>query len=102
MGPCLYAHSRAGEPPENWQPLEEHLHAVARRASELAEQFSSADWAWNAGWLHDLGKTRNPNPAPRWPHPVAHDLNPATGACKCPKLCLACASLWTIAVEASN
>ncbi|TAN37774.1 MAG: CRISPR-associated endonuclease Cas3'' [Verrucomicrobia bacterium] len=52
----LYAHSRRGEPPENWQPLEKHLRTVAEKAAAFAEQFSSADWAWNAGWLHDLGK----------------------------------------------
>jgi len=42
----FYAHSRAGKP-ETWQPLEEHLRAVAEKAAEFAAQFFSADWAWN-------------------------------------------------------
>ena len=59
MANGFYAHSRDGRPPATWQPLEEHLRAVARRAAEFAAQFSSSDWAWNAGWLHDLGKATN-------------------------------------------
>ncbi len=59
MSNRLYAHSRKGQPPETWQPLDEHLHAVARRGAEFATSFSSSDWAWNAGWLHDLGKATN-------------------------------------------
>ena len=59
MSNRLYAHSREKQPPETWQLLEDHLYAVARRAAEFAAPFSSADWAWNAGWLHDLGKATN-------------------------------------------
>ncbi len=33
-----------------------HLRETAGRATAFAESFSSADWAWNAGLLHDLGK----------------------------------------------
>ncbi len=55
----VYAHSRPGKPPEEWQPLEEHLKAVADKAAEFAADFQSADWAWNAGWLHDVGKATN-------------------------------------------
>ncbi|RPI76687.1 MAG: CRISPR-associated endonuclease Cas3'', partial [Desulfobacteraceae bacterium] len=51
-----YAHSKEGCPPEEWQLLEEHLALVAKKASEFAAKFDSADWAWNAGWLHDVGK----------------------------------------------
>ena len=51
-----YAHSLAGEPIEKWQPLDAHLKEVANRASQCAERFNSGDWAWNAAWLHDLGK----------------------------------------------
>lgn len=54
-----YAHSRSGAPPEKWQPLDEHLHSVATKAKEFADFFQSGDWAWNAGWLHDLGKATN-------------------------------------------
>jgi CRISPR-associated endonuclease/helicase Cas3 len=51
-----YAHSLEGKPPSEWQPLEEHLRNVAELAREFAAVFQSGDWAWNAGWLHDLGK----------------------------------------------
>lgn len=52
----LYAHSLEGKPEKHWQPLEEHLLGVAQKAAKFAEAFDSADWAWNAGYLHDLGK----------------------------------------------
>lgn len=51
-----YAHSLEGEPESNWQPLKDHLLQVATKAAEFAVAFDSSDWAWNAGWLHDLGK----------------------------------------------
>jgi CRISPR-associated endonuclease/helicase Cas3 len=51
-----YAHSLPGHPPEKWQLLETHLANVAKLASEFASKFNSADWGWNAGWLHDIGK----------------------------------------------
>ena len=56
MNPIAYAHSLPGQPPEKWQPLEEHLKAVAEIARDFAAEFDSGDWAYNAGWLHDLGK----------------------------------------------
>lgn len=52
----LYAHSKEGRPVEEWQLLDDHLRRVAEKASEFAKAFQSADWAWNVGWLHDLGK----------------------------------------------
>jgi CRISPR-associated endonuclease/helicase Cas3 len=52
----FYAHSKEGCPSEEWQPLEEHLKNVAEMAEKCAAKFHSADWAWNAAWLHDLGK----------------------------------------------
>lgn len=55
----LYAHSREGKPKELWQTLPDHLTSVARLAQQFAEVFASGDWAWNAGWLHDLGKATN-------------------------------------------
>jgi CRISPR-associated endonuclease/helicase Cas3 len=36
--------------------LETHLRNVAERAARFAESFQSSDWAWNAGWIHDIGK----------------------------------------------
>jgi CRISPR-associated endonuclease/helicase Cas3 len=52
----LYAHSLPQRPPDEWQLLDRHLAAVAKLADQFACAFQSADWAWNAGWLHDLGK----------------------------------------------
>ena len=51
-----YAHSLPDNPMQEWQKLEDHLYAVAKKASQYAEHFYSADWAWDAAWLHDLGK----------------------------------------------
>jgi CRISPR-associated endonuclease/helicase Cas3 len=51
-----YAHSKPGSQPCEWQPLETHLKNVAYRAARFAESFQSSDWAWNAGWIHDIGK----------------------------------------------
>ena len=50
-----YAHSK-GQTVEEWQRLDDHLQGVAERAAEFAQNFGSGDWAWNASWLHDLGK----------------------------------------------
>jgi CRISPR-associated endonuclease/helicase Cas3 len=51
-----YAHSLPGRPPEEWQPLEEHLKNVAELAKSFAESFGAGDWAYLAGLWHDLGK----------------------------------------------
>lgn len=53
---CFYAHSKEGRPKEEWQLLEEHLKNVAEKAGKCAAKFQSSNWAWNAAWLHDLGK----------------------------------------------
>jgi CRISPR-associated endonuclease/helicase Cas3 len=53
---CFYAHSKEGRPKEEWQGLAEHLLNVANKAVKCATKFQSADWAWNAAWIHDLGK----------------------------------------------
>ncbi len=52
----FYAHSKEGEPPEKWQPLEEHLRDVAEMARGFAEEFGAGEWAYLAGLWHDLGK----------------------------------------------
>jgi CRISPR-associated endonuclease/helicase Cas3 len=51
-----YAHSKPGCQTLEWQPLETHLKNVAECAAQFAEPFQSLDWAWNTGWIHDLGK----------------------------------------------
>jgi CRISPR-associated endonuclease/helicase Cas3 len=51
-----YAHSLEGKPPEEWQPLEEHLRNVAKLARSFADSFGAGDMAFVAGLLHDLGK----------------------------------------------
>lgn len=53
---ALYAHSRDNALQEQWHPLETHLRETAEKARQFARQFDSGDWAWNAAWLHDLGK----------------------------------------------
>ncbi len=54
----FYAHSN-GPDPAHWQPLDEHLKNVAEKAATFALPFKSGEWAYNAGWLHDLGKATN-------------------------------------------
>jgi CRISPR-associated endonuclease/helicase Cas3 len=51
-----YAHSLEGQPPEAWQPLEDHLKNVAEMAAEFAASFNSEKWGNVAGLCHDLGK----------------------------------------------
>lgn len=53
----LYAHSLPNCPTEHWQRLDNHLSEVARLASQFAQGIGSADWTWNLGLLHDIGKT---------------------------------------------
>jgi CRISPR-associated endonuclease/helicase Cas3 len=52
----FYAHTLEGQPPECWQPLEDHLRAVAELAARNCEAFDSSDWGYCAGLWHDLGK----------------------------------------------
>lgn len=52
----FYAHSKEGAPPEQWQPLDEHLENVAKLAAEFAKPFGGEAWARLAGLWHDLGK----------------------------------------------
>ena len=50
---------RENEPPENWQPLEQHLKNVADLAGQFAVFFKSHVWGKIAGENHDLGKGLN-------------------------------------------
>jgi CRISPR-associated endonuclease/helicase Cas3 len=52
----LYAHSKDNAPQDQWHPLETHLRDTAEKARRFAEPLGASDWAWNAAWLHDLGK----------------------------------------------
>lgn len=52
----IWAHSIKDSPPDQWQPLDQHLHNVSERAAKFAAPFLSADWAALAGLLHDIGK----------------------------------------------
>jgi CRISPR-associated endonuclease/helicase Cas3 len=56
MSENYYAHSKENEPPENWQPLEEHLKNVADMAGQFAVFFKSGSWGKIAGENHDIGK----------------------------------------------
>lgn len=51
-----YAHSLPGRPPEEWQPLEQHLKNVAEMARGFAEPFRAGEWGYLAGLWHDIGK----------------------------------------------
>lgn len=51
-----YAHSLAGRPMDQWEPLEEHLRQVAALAREFAGAFGAEQWGELAGLWHDLGK----------------------------------------------
>ena len=52
----MYAHSLQDAPREAWEPLADHLDAVARRAAEFALPFGWPKAARAAGLLHDVGK----------------------------------------------
>ncbi len=52
----IYAHSLEGRSELGWQPLCDHLHAVADLAGAHGKKFGAAKAATLAGLLHDLGK----------------------------------------------
>ncbi len=56
MNKSFYAHSLENQPPEKWQPLEEHLVNVAVMARGFASVFGAGEWGYLAGLWHDLGK----------------------------------------------
>lgn len=51
-----FAHSIADGPRSEWQPLEEHLRAVAEYAASFGSTVGLHDWCYLAGLWHDLGK----------------------------------------------
>lgn len=58
----MFAHTREGRPPTDWEPLEDHLRLVADGdgvlpgAAGFAAAFRAADWGRLVGLWHDLGK----------------------------------------------
>lgn len=52
----FFAHSSSSADRSDWQPLVEHLQAVAHLAGEKAAFFGGSELAALAGLLHDLGK----------------------------------------------
>lgn len=56
----IYAHSREGSDPSEWQTLDEHLRNVAALASQFAASFGYENWGRVLGFYHDAGKV---NPA---------------------------------------
>ena len=51
-----YAHTLKDRPPEDWEPLEDHLKAVADQAGKFANAFGAEDWGAALGLWHDIGK----------------------------------------------
>jgi CRISPR-associated endonuclease Cas3-HD len=51
-----YGHSSESADKTTWQPLRDHLTAVAGRSRDFAAAFGAGQTAWIAGLCHDLGK----------------------------------------------
>lgn len=51
-----FAHSLAGRPTSEWEPLHRHLAEVGAIAAEYAAAFSAREWGDVLGRCHDLGK----------------------------------------------
>jgi CRISPR-associated endonuclease/helicase Cas3 len=51
-----YAHTKKGQPPVEWQHLEDHLKRVAELTRSFAYDFAAGDWGYLVGLWHDLGK----------------------------------------------
>ncbi|MCR4402504.1 MAG: CRISPR-associated helicase Cas3' [Firmicutes bacterium] len=51
-----YAHSLETADKACWQPLKDHLIAVADQARSFASSFGAGELGWAAGILHDVGK----------------------------------------------
>lgn len=56
----IFAHSVAGRPEAEWEPLSHHLSQVGQRAAEFASLFGAADICRAMGLLHDIGKMSQP------------------------------------------
>lgn len=56
MASKFYAHSVEGRPPDEWEPLADHLIAVGDHAAMLADAFGCGTFGKTLGLLHDIGK----------------------------------------------
>ena len=52
----LYAHTKQGADPTQWEPLHDHLSAVRNRTGDFAAMFGAGKLGEACGWWHDLGK----------------------------------------------
>jgi CRISPR-associated endonuclease/helicase Cas3 len=52
----FFAHSTDRQDQSDWEPLLDHLKAVARTAGENAAKFGAGELGRTAGLFHDLGK----------------------------------------------
>ena len=52
----VYAHTLSGQPPSEWEQLDDHAAAVAGFARRFAGAFGAGDWGELLGRWHDLGK----------------------------------------------
>jgi len=53
----VYAHSPKDKKEDReWHLLDDHIKSVACKSYKFAGVFDSSDWAYNIGFLHDLGK----------------------------------------------
>ena len=43
----FYAHSLEGQPPDKWQPLEDHVKNMAELAREFVDVFGACGWVCN-------------------------------------------------------
>ncbi len=62
----IHAHSVDGRPVAEWETLQDHAHAVAKRAALFAGSFGGSEAACLLGWAHDLGKMKPRFQAKLW------------------------------------
>lgn len=56
MSELFYAHSKDGEPPDRWQPLDKHLTRVAEMARSFADEFGAGEWGYSVEQFRHAGK----------------------------------------------
>jgi len=53
MTELFYTHSKDGEPPEHWQPLEDHMTRVVELSRSFAEEFGAGECGYLAGLRYE-------------------------------------------------